>query len=148
MTTRRPHRYHGHLRHSYICTDPNELVELRAYQRTYHGAYMRTALGILSYSLTVLKLFDHQFYRIGLVFTVLAALLCVCAYLRARHSRHNYADREDANERANLLAIPTVGQERIQFLGRPFVTAGNIVALVACIVFATEIALLVLVLQL
>lgn len=55
--------FSGHRRDSYICTDDDELVELRAYQRTYNGAYVRTALGILSYALTVLKLFDPKFYR-------------------------------------------------------------------------------------
>jgi len=53
----------GHLRGSFICSDVDELVELRAHQRTYNGAYVRTALGILGYSLTVLRLFDRKFYR-------------------------------------------------------------------------------------
>ena len=44
--------------------------------------------------------------------------------------------------------MPTVGQEHKQSFGQPFVTAGHIVALVAGVVAATEIALLVLVLQL
>ena len=80
MTTRRRHRYQyvqstlisffgftcplsGHHRDSFICTDDDELVELRALLRTYNGAYVRTALGVLGYSLTVLKLFDPKFYR-------------------------------------------------------------------------------------
>jgi hypothetical protein len=53
----------GHRRESFICADVDELVELRASQRTYNGAYVRTALGTLGYSLTVLRLFDRQFYR-------------------------------------------------------------------------------------
>jgi hypothetical protein len=40
----------------------NELVELRARQRTFGGAYSRTALGNLGYALTILKIFDRQFY--------------------------------------------------------------------------------------
>jgi hypothetical protein len=55
--------YSGHRRESFICADVDELVELRASQRTYNGAYVRTALGTLGYSLTVLRLFDRQFYR-------------------------------------------------------------------------------------
>ena len=39
------------------------LVELRARQRTFNGAYARTAMGNLGYALTILKLFDHRFYR-------------------------------------------------------------------------------------
>ncbi|KAI0287726.1 hypothetical protein BC826DRAFT_1042730 [Russula brevipes] len=143
--TRPGHRYRGHRRHSYICADDDQLVELRAHQRTYNGAYMRSALGVLGYSLAVLRLFDRHFYRVGLLYAVLSFLLCVCAFLRARDSRHDYADGDDAGD---IPAIRTVGQEHKRLFGRPFVTSGRIVALVACIVAATEIALLVLILQL
>ncbi|KAN0134356.1 hypothetical protein V8E53_007854 [Lactarius tabidus] len=147
MTSR--HRYRGHRGQSFISTDLNQLVELRARHRTFDGAYTRTALGNLGYALTVLRLFDRRFYHIGLLYTFLAVFLCVCAFLRARHSRHDFADRHsDGNDTAPLLAIPTVGQEHAQSFGRPFVTAGRIVALVACVVAATELALLALVLRL
>jgi len=141
-------RYRGHRAQSFVCADVNQLIELRASQRTYNGAYVRTALGNLGFSLTVLRLFDRRFYRIGILYAVLAFLLCVCAFLRARHSRHSLADTDDSDDTVNILAIPTVGQEHKQSFGRPFVTAGRIVALVACVVAGTEIALLVLVLQL
>lgn len=39
------------------------LVELRARQRTFDGAYTRTAVGTLGYTIVVLKLFDERFYR-------------------------------------------------------------------------------------
>lgn len=38
-------------------------VELRARQRTFDGAYTRTAIGTLGYTIVVLKLFDERFYR-------------------------------------------------------------------------------------
>ena len=84
---------------------------------------------------------------VGLVYAALAVFLSICAFLRARHSRHDYADRDDAHT-TNMSAIPTIGQEHKQLFGRPFVTAGRIVALVACIIAATETVLLVLVLKL
>ena len=144
---------------------------MRARQRTFDGAYTRTALGILGYALTVLKLFDRRFYHsmrffltlclssphpwlnpcflVGLLYTLLAVCLSIFAFLRARHSRHDFADiHSDSNDAAPLLAIPTVGQEHQQSFGRPFVTAGRIVALVACVVAVTELALLTLVLRL
>ena len=55
---------------------------------------------------------------------------------------------DDSDDTINMFAISTVGQEHKQSFGPPFVTAGRIVALVACVVAGTEIALLVLVLQL
>ncbi|KAI0275276.1 hypothetical protein BC834DRAFT_965682 [Gloeopeniophorella convolvens] len=150
MSGTRRHRYRGHRAHSYVPADMDELVEVRARQRTYNGAYARTALGNLGYSLTVLRLFDRRFYRIGILYAVLASLLLVCAHFRARHSQHDFADprAEGEAERAHLLAIPTVGQEHKPSFGRPFITAGRTVAAVACVVAATEIALFVLVLRL
>ncbi|KAI0308352.1 hypothetical protein B0F90DRAFT_1682083 [Multifurca ochricompacta] len=144
----RRHRYRGHRARSFVSTDVDQLVELRARQRTYNGAYGRTVLGNLGYSLTVLRLFNRRFYRIGIMYAVLAFLLCICAFLRARHSRHDFADQDDADQTSGSLAIPTVGQEHEHPFGRPFVTPGRIVALVACVVAVTEVTLLVLVLQL
>lgn len=53
----------GHRSYSFTASDVNELVELRARQRTFHGAYSRSALSALGYSLTILRLFDHRFYK-------------------------------------------------------------------------------------
>ncbi|KAH9962747.1 hypothetical protein BGW80DRAFT_1180539, partial [Lactifluus volemus] len=135
----------GHRAHSYLVEDVGRLTELRASQRTYNGVYMRTAIRNLGFSLTVLRLFDRL---LGIVYAVLAFLLCVCAFFRARCARYDIADTDGADDTLNLLAIPTLGQEHKQSFGRPFVTAGNIVALVAFVVAGTEIALFVLVLQL
>ncbi|GAW03060.1 hypothetical protein LENED_004750 [Lentinula edodes] len=88
------HRYRGHRAESFFASDLNELVEIRARQRTFYGAYFRTALGNLGYALTILRLFDSRFYRIGLLFTILGALLFVLSFLRDRHSRHDFADTQ------------------------------------------------------
>lgn len=47
-----------------------ELVEIRAAQRTFEGAYIRTAIGQFSFSLIVLKIFTAEFYSIGALFAV------------------------------------------------------------------------------
>ncbi|KAJ3538841.1 hypothetical protein NMY22_g5000 [Coprinellus aureogranulatus] len=136
----------GHRRSSFVASDINELVELRARQRTFHGAYSRTALGALGYSLTILRLFDKAFHRIGLLFAVLGGLLFIISFFRARQSNHDFADRH--KEAAFLdSAIPTVGQDNGRIFGRPFVTAGWSVLQVAVVVGAVEIALLVLILN-
>lgn len=139
------HRYRGHRRHSFIASDINELVEIRARQRTFHGAYSRTALGSLGYALTILRLFDTRFRKIGLLFALLGALLFFLSFSRARHSTHDFADRH--KEAATLdKGLSTIGQERGRNFGRPFVTAGWIVIQVTVIVAAVEIAMLVLIL--
>jgi hypothetical protein len=59
------------------------------------------------------------------------------------------ADTDHADD-TSLLAIPIVGQEHKRSFGpgRPLVTAGNIVAVVAFVIAGAEIALFALVLQL
>ncbi|KAH8987400.1 hypothetical protein EDB86DRAFT_2832357 [Lactarius hatsudake] len=96
--------------------DVDQLVELRARQRTS---------------------------KVGLLYAFLAVFICVCAFLRGRHSQHDFADGRD-DDTAPLSAIHTVCQEHGQSFWRPFVTAGRIVALVACVAAATELALLIL----
>ncbi|KAH9044305.1 hypothetical protein EDB85DRAFT_1854007 [Lactarius pseudohatsudake] len=124
-----------------ISADVDQLVELRARQRTSNGAFTRTTLG---YSLAVPRLFN----RFGLYYCMLFAdFVCVCALLRGRYSRHDFADNLD-NDTASLLVLPTVGHEHGQSFWRPFVTAGRIIALVACVVAVTELALLALFLRL
>ena len=53
----------GHRTSSFSAVDLMELTELRARQRTFEGAYRRTALANLGYALTVLRLFDVRFYK-------------------------------------------------------------------------------------
>ena len=57
-----PPLHRGHRRQSFVAEDLNELVELRARQRTFHGAYNRTALGSLGYGLTIIRLFDQAYH--------------------------------------------------------------------------------------
>lgn len=153
------------------------MVELRARQRTFHGAYSRTALGNLGYALTIVRLFDHRFLHskstrsessprphylqtninasspsplVGLLFGVLAGMLFILAFLRARHSRHDFADRPTNGKSMEDYEPPviTVGQKRDRIFGRPFITAGWIVVAVTLAVLAAEVGLLVMVLRL
>lgn len=48
-----------------IILTPGELVEIRAAQRTFEGAYIRTSLSQFSFALVVLKIFTSEFYSIG-----------------------------------------------------------------------------------
>ncbi|KAF8174879.1 hypothetical protein BJ912DRAFT_989418 [Pholiota molesta] len=145
MSTTGTHRtYRGHRRRSFQAADVNELVEIRARQRTFHGAYSRTALSSLGYALTILRLFDPDFHRIGLLFAILGGLLFIVAYFRSRHSTHDFADRHKESHLLDV-AIQTKGQEGTRVFGRPFVTAGWIVIQVTVIVAAVEIALLALI---
>ncbi|KAJ7222232.1 hypothetical protein GGX14DRAFT_662964 [Mycena pura] len=146
------HRYRGHRAQSFLTTDLTELVELRARQRTFHGAYGRTALSNLGYALAILRLFDHRFYPIGLLFAILGVALYILAFLRARHSQHDFADYDKPESSDGIPGrdrdiVQTKGQEHTRIFGRPFITAGWIVVGVTAVVAAVEIGLLVLVLK-
>jgi len=87
------HRFRGHRSKSFTTEyDPGLTVEIRARQRTFEGAYWRTALGALSYALVVLKIFTRRFYNIGLILVILSSLLIVVAIVRRRRSDQDFAD--------------------------------------------------------
>ncbi|KJZ78362.1 hypothetical protein HIM_02400 [Hirsutella minnesotensis 3608] len=81
---------HLHLRlhraRSVVLTD-EELNEVRAAQRTYEGAYMRTALGQFSFALVILKIFTREFYAIGALFAAYGVAVVLVAIYR-RHQGH------------------------------------------------------------
>ncbi|PSS27883.1 hypothetical protein M430DRAFT_78700, partial [Amorphotheca resinae ATCC 22711] len=70
-----------------------ELVEIRAAQRTFEGAYVRTALGQFSFALVVLRIFTAEFYGVGaLCATYGAAVLLVAAYRRYEGNRQFFSE--------------------------------------------------------
>lgn len=42
-----------------------DLLDYRAIQRTFDGAYARTALGQLCYAIVILRLFQPKFFYVG-----------------------------------------------------------------------------------
>ncbi|KAI1432817.1 hypothetical protein GGR50DRAFT_560165 [Xylaria sp. CBS 124048] len=70
-----------HRARSVILTS-QELVEIRAAQRTFEGAYTRTALSQFSFALIVLKIFTPEFYPIGALFAVYGLAVMLCAGYR------------------------------------------------------------------
>jgi uncharacterized membrane protein YidH (DUF202 family) len=88
------------------------LLELRAAQRTFEGAYLRTALSQFSFALIVLKVFSREFYPIGALFAAFGAAILGVAWLR----------RKDGNV-----------QLREEGGRRRFRTSGNVVALVSAV---------------
>jgi hypothetical protein len=56
------------------------------YQRTFEGAYWRTALSSISMGLLVLKVFTIEFYHISLVFFSFGVFMLFIAFLRMKGS--------------------------------------------------------------
>lgn len=110
----------------------SELVEIRAAQRTFEGAYTRTALGQFSFALVVLKIFTAEFYGIGALFAAYgASVLCASLYRRHQGNRQFFAE---------------VGEDG--FHRKKFITSGNVVTVLTALSVAAYASLLVLILRL
>ncbi|KAK3947499.1 hypothetical protein QBC32DRAFT_270691 [Pseudoneurospora amorphoporcata] len=89
-----------HRARSVILTS-QELVEIRAAQRTFEGAYMRTALSQFSFALIILKIFTSDFYPIGALFAVYGAAVMLVAIYRRYEGNRQFFDQdveEDVND--------------------------------------------------
>lgn len=110
----------------------DELVEIRAAQRTFEGAYIRTSLSQFSFALVVLKIFTSEFYSIGALFAVYGAgVLLVSAYRRQQGNKQFFKEVGDDG----------LGRKR-------FRTSGNVVVVLTALSVAAYITLLVLTLRL
>ncbi|KAM0749321.1 hypothetical protein T439DRAFT_327041 [Meredithblackwellia eburnea MCA 4105] len=133
--------YHGHRRASFRDDDLDELVELRARQRTFDGAYIRTALGNYGYALLILKVFSAEFARIGLLYVILATLLLLLSLKRKRRSDHDFADQYKTS-------LPPRAEDGSRIWGRPFQTSGEVVLTIGVATAGLIVALFVSVMRL
>ncbi|GAA5899525.1 hypothetical protein JCM6882_001140 [Rhodosporidiobolus microsporus] len=139
-------RYRGHRRNSWVVEqDPDTVVELRARQRTFDGAYTRTALGNLGYALFVLKIFTPDFAKIGLVYVILSILILLIAQLRRKRSDHDFADMFRP---ADPEAASKSKKASERSWGREFRTSGDMVVLLGVVCAGLFIALFVLIVRL
>ncbi|KAJ2002298.1 hypothetical protein H4R26_003677 [Coemansia thaxteri] len=63
---------------------PEELLEMRARERTFDGAYWRTAVGLFGASLIILRVFGMSFFPVGLVFLALGVGFMAIGIARRR----------------------------------------------------------------
>ncbi|KAE9978775.1 hypothetical protein BLS_000330 [Venturia inaequalis] len=105
-----------------------ELVEIRAAQRTFEGAYIRTALGQFSFALVVLKIFTSEFYAIGALFALYGAgILGISLFRRQQGNKQFFSEMgEDGLHR------------------KRFRTSGNVVSVLTALSIGAYISLLVL----
>ncbi|KAF2711228.1 hypothetical protein K504DRAFT_454218 [Pleomassaria siparia CBS 279.74] len=109
-----------------------ELVEVRAAQRTFEGAYIRTAIGQFSFALIVLKIFTAEFYSIGALFAVYGAGILFTSLLR----RHQ----------GNKQFFSEIGEDGLH--RKKFRTSGNVVSVLTALSVAAYACLLVLTIRL
>ncbi|KAL2182369.1 hypothetical protein L209DRAFT_759466 [Thermothelomyces heterothallicus CBS 203.75] len=97
-----------HRARSVILTS-EELVEIRAAQRTFEGAYMRTALSQFSFALVVLKIFTSEFYPIGALLACYGAAVLLVAVYRRYEGNRQFFDSEEVQEEEQEEGV---GEER------------------------------------
>jgi hypothetical protein len=104
------------------------LAEIRAAQRTFEGAYIRTALSQFSFALVVLKIFTSEFYSIGALFAVYGAgVIFISLYRRWAGNRQFFSE---------------IGEDGLH--RKKFRTSGNAVVILTALsvaAYATLIAL-------
>ncbi|KAK1769614.1 hypothetical protein QBC33DRAFT_513110 [Phialemonium atrogriseum] len=76
----------------------NELTEIRAAQRTFEGAYMRTAISQFSFALIILRIFTSEFYPIGALFAAYGATIILVAIYRRSEGNRQFFDLEETRE--------------------------------------------------
>ncbi|POY72839.1 hypothetical protein BMF94_4094 [Rhodotorula taiwanensis] len=140
-----PRTYRGHRRASWILEDQDALIELRARSRTFDGAYVRTALGHLYYSLIVLKIFSPEFAKIGLIYVIMSCLLLLIAQVRRRRSDHDFSDKYITEDPLSLPGVKA--SERLWGI-RPFRTSGDTVILIGLVCSALYITTFILIMRL
>jgi hypothetical protein len=122
-------RYHLRLhRARSVALTSDEIVEVRAAQRTFEGAYVRTALSQFSFALVVLKIFTSEFYSTGALFAIYGTgVLLIGLYRRAQGNRQFFSE---------------VGEDGVH--RHKFKTSGNAVLVLTALsvaAYATLIAL-------
>ncbi|KAI7835096.1 hypothetical protein BX661DRAFT_176071 [Kickxella alabastrina] len=101
-----------------------ELLEVRARERTFDGAYWRTSIGLFGASLVILRVFGLAFFPVGLVFLALALGFLAIGLVRRRKLLN-----QDTHARG------------------PFVTSGSTVLLSGAMCLSAYVVLIVLLLR-
>ncbi|KAK3810026.1 MAG: hypothetical protein J3Q66DRAFT_351910 [Benniella sp.] len=99
--------YRGHRARSLNITE-EELVEIRARERTFDGAYWRTAMKAFSMGLIVIRLFSDAFYKIGIVFVVFGMALLGISFLRRKAAGDVFDQRKPFETAGFWIMITTV----------------------------------------
>ncbi|XPS67854.1 hypothetical protein M3J09_000148 [Ascochyta lentis] len=115
-----------------VVLTPAEMVEIRAAQRTFEGAYIRTAIGQFSFALIVLKIFTAEFYSIGALFAVYGAGILFISLFR--------------RQQGNKQFFSEVGEDGLH--RKKFRTSGNVVSVLTALSISAYTCLLVLTLRL
>ncbi|KAG0299542.1 hypothetical protein BGZ98_009956 [Dissophora globulifera] len=104
----RQHRlYRGHRARSLNITE-EELVEIRARERTFDGAYWRTALKAFSMGMIIIRLFTKAFYKIGIIFVAFGMAILGISVLRRKAAGDVFDQRKPFETSGFWVMITTL----------------------------------------
>jgi uncharacterized membrane protein YidH (DUF202 family) len=107
-----------------LTTNNESIGKCLALERTFDGAYLRTALNALGSGVVVLRLFSREFFGMGLVFVAFGLSMLVVNLIR---------QRKFLNQHRNVWM--------------PFRTNGRYVMVTCILALAAYIAMLVLIIR-
>ena len=110
----------------------DEIVEVRAAQRTFEGAYIRTALSQFSFALVVLKIFTNEFYSTGALFAVYGTGVLIIGLFRRQQGNRQFFEE--------------IGDDGVH--RHKFRTSGNAVVILTALSIAAYATLIALTLRL
>ncbi|KAG9061103.1 hypothetical protein KI688_007732 [Linnemannia hyalina] len=107
LTGPRKHRlYRGHRARSLNITE-EELVEVRARERTFDGAYWRTAMKSFSMGMIIIRLFTKSFYKIGIIFVAFGMAMLGISVLRRKAAGDVFDQRKPFETSGFWVAVTT-----------------------------------------
>ncbi|KAK3329608.1 hypothetical protein B0H66DRAFT_597182 [Apodospora peruviana] len=116
-------------------------------QRTFEGAYMRTALGQFSFALIILKIFTSEFYPIGALFAVYGTAIMLVAIYRRHEGNRQFFDQEETDEEPFFESDGAGGTvtrlRKTIVVKKKFRTSGNSIALLMLLSLSAYVALMV-----
>lgn len=116
----------------YVQLTKSRQQDIRAEQRTFEGAYIRTALGQMTFSLMIAKMFNREYAPIGMVFIVYSLLLILISVVRGSDMAVKFLRKKPDTESQQDM----------------FHTSGYTVLLTGLLSLASYVALLVIILTL
>lgn len=112
---------------------------MRAAQRTFEGAYVRTALSQFSFALVVLRIFTAEFYSIGALFAAYGFAVLFASLFRRQQGNRQFFSDPDPDDTGAGAGPPHP---------KHFRTSGNVVLLLGALSVAAYVSLMVLIMKL
>ncbi|KAG0292201.1 hypothetical protein BGZ96_004435 [Linnemannia gamsii] len=115
LLTPQKHRlYRGHRARSLNITE-EELVEIRARERTFDGAYWRTAMKSFSMGMIIIRLFTQSFFKIGIIFVAFGMAMLGISVLR-RKAAGDVFDQRQPFETSGFWVMVTTGVTTVTYI--------------------------------